>query len=444
MFERVNRFNRKLLLLILFISFLGILIGIGKNRKVSAVTDDVYEEIRVLTDVLTHLQKDYVEETESRTLIYGAINGMLDTLDPHSSFMPPEVYREMQMETKGKFEGLGIVIEKKKGLLTVVSPIEDTPAFKAGIQSGDYIIKIDGESTEKMTLHEAAMKMRGPKGTKVTITITREALTKPKDITLTRDVIPLRSVKHEVLDEGIGYVRISQFNEETASDFEKAIKKLNVLNKAPLKGLIIDLRNNPGGLLDQAVKVADKFIASGLIVSIEGRNKEQKMKFTAHRKGTLENYLLIVLVNGGSASGSEIVAGALQDYGRALVLGTQTFGKGSVQTIFPLKDGSGLKLTTAKYYTPSGRSIQAMGITPNIIVSYSRIDEGQESKEQPQLPSEKDLERHLEGIEAEDEVKEPKVKEPKEGRKKVLDSQLERALQILKSWELFQGLSLKK
>ena len=439
MFKRVNRLNRKLLILIVFISFVGILIGTGNNRRVSAVTDDIYEEIRVFTDVLTHLQKDYVEETESRDLIYGAIKGMLDTLDPHSSFMPPEVYREMQMETMGKFEGLGIVIEKKKEFLTVVSPIEDTPAFKAGIQSGDYIIKIDGEPTENMTLHEAAMKMRGPKGTKVTITITRETLKKPMDITLTRDVIPLRSVKYEVLDEGIDYVRISQFNEETASDFEKALKKLYAQKGDAPKRLILDIRNNPGGLLDQAVQVADKFIASGLIVSIEGRDKEQIMKFTAHRKGTLENFQLIVLVNGGSASGSEIVAGALQDHGRALVLGTQTFGKGSVQTIFPLKDGSGLKLTTARYYTPSGRSIQAMGITPNIIVPYSLgADEG-ESKDQPQHPLEKDLQGHLERIEAEEEGE-----KPKEGRQRVLDSQLERALQILKGVEIFQGLSPEK
>jgi len=317
MFKRVNRLNRNLFILIVFISFLGILFGMGKHRRVSAVTDDIYEEIRVFTDVLTHLQKDYVEETESRDLIYGAIKGMLDTLDPHSSFMPPEVYREMQMETKGKFEGLGIVIEKRKEFLTVVSPIEDTPAFKAGIQSGDYIIKIDGEPTENLTLHEAAMKMRGPKGTKVTITITRETLKKPMDITLTRDVIPLRSVKYEVLDEGIDYVRISQFNEETASDFEKALKKLYDQKGNAPKRMILDIRNNPGGLLDQAVKVADTFIASGLIVSIEGRDKEQIMKFMAHRKGTLENCQLIVLVNGGSASG---------DCGRGSTRPRQGFG----------------------------------------------------------------------------------------------------------------------
>lgn len=434
MFTRVNRFNPRLVLLIVLISFLAMLIGMGKDRKVSAVTDDVYEELGVFADVLKYLQKDYVEQTETKSLIYGAIKGMLDTLDPHSSFMPPEVYREMQMETKGKFEGLGIVIEKKKGLLTVVSPIEDTPAFEAGIRSGDHIIKIDGEPTENMTLHEAAMEMRGPKGTKVTITITREGLAEPMDITLTRDVIPLKSVKHEALDEVIDYIRISQFNEQTASDFQKALKKLNAQNGDSLR-LILDLRNNPGGLLDQAVKVADKFIASGVIVSIAGRDKKQKMRFTAHRKGTLEDCLLIILVNGGSASGSEILAGALQDHGKALILGTQTFGKGSVQTIFPLKDGSGLKLTTARYYTPSGRSIQAMGITPNIIVPYSRDPHGRESKEQPQRPSERDLKRHLKGLE--------EGKKLKEGEK-ILDSQLERAVQIMKSWEIFQGLSLKK
>ncbi len=438
MFQRINYFNRKLLLLILIISILGALIGMASNRKVAAITDNVYEDLRVLTDVFTHLQKDYVEETENRSLIYGAIDGMLNTLDPHSSFMRPEVYREMQMETKGKFEGLGIVIEKKKGVLTVVSPIEDTPAFKAGIQPGDHIIKIDGKPTKNLDLNEAAMKMRGPKGTNVTITITREGLAKPKDITIVRDIIPLKSVRHEVLEEKIGYVRISQFNEETASDFEKAIQKLHVLNKAPLKGLIVDLRNNPGGLLDQAVKVADKFITSGVIVSIEGRNKEQKMKFTAHRDGTLEDYPLVVLVNGGSASGSEILAGALQDHERALILGTKTFGKGSVQTIFPLKDGSGLKLTTARYYTPNGKSIQAMGITPSIIVPYSEAPDP-ELKGQAQRVMEKDLERHLEGME---ETREEK--EPKEGDKEVFDSQLERALQILKSWEIFQRLSLKK
>ncbi len=438
MHKRMNYFNPKLLLLILIIISGGVVIGAANNRNVSAITDDVYEDLRVFTDVITHLQRDYVEGTDNRTLIYGAIKGMLDTLDPHSSFMPPEVYKEMQMETKGKFEGLGIVIEKKQGILTVVSPIEDTPAFKAGIQTGDHIIQINGESTEKMSLNEAAMKMRGPKGTKVTITITRKGFTKPQDITIVRDVIPLRSVRQEELEKGIGYIRITQFNEGTATDFEKALQKLGVVNGAPLKGLILDLRNNPGGLLDQAVKIADTFISSGIIVSIEGRSKEQRMRFSAHSDGTLVDFPLVVLVNGGSASGSEILAGALQDNGRALILGTQTFGKGSVQTIFPLKDGSGLKLTTARYYTPNGQSIQAMGITPNIIVPYTEVSEP-ESKDQSRHVMEKDLERHLERIE-------PTVQGEKPGEEdsKPLDSQLERAVQLLKSWEIFQQLSLKK
>jgi len=438
MHKRMNYFNPKLLLVIFIILSGGVVIGVANNRNVSAITDDVYEDLRVFTDVITHLQRDYVEETDNRTLIYGAIQGMLDTLDPHSSFMAPEVYKEMQMETKGKFEGLGIVIEKKQGILTVVSPIEDTPAFKAGIQTGDHIIQINGEPTEKMSLNEAAMKMRGPKGTKVTITITRKGLTKPQDIPIVRDIIPLKSVRQEELEKGIGYIRITQFNEGTATDFEKALQKLGAVNGAPLKGLVLDLRNNPGGLLDQAVKVADTFISSGIIVSIEGRSKEQRMRFSAHADGTLVDFPLVVLVNGGSASGSEILAGALQDNGRAVILGTQTFGKGSVQTIFPLKDGSGLKLTTARYYTPNGRSIQAMGITPNIIVPFSEAPEP-ESKDQSRHVMEKDLERHLERIEPTG-----KGEKPGEGASKPLDSQLERAVQLLKSWEIFQQLSLKK
>src|SRR5512136_2409356 len=383
------------IVLVFFVVFLiGVFIGSGRSQKVSALPNSMYEDLKVFTDVIGYIQKDYVEETKSKDLIYGAIKGMLETLDPHSAFMPPNMYKEMQEETKGRFEGLGIEITVKDGILTVVSPIEDTPAFKAGILAEDQILKINGELTKNLNLLESVKRLRGPKGTKVTITIMREGLAKPKDFTLTRDVIPIRSVRYELLEKQYGYIRLSQFQEKTEGEFDKALKALEGDSKGSMKGLILDLRNNPGGLLDQAVKVADRFIDSGLIVSMEGRREDQKMKFYAHAQGTIPRIPLVVLVNGGSASASEIVAGAIQDHGRGILVGTQTFGKGSVQTIFPLKDGSGLRLTTARYYTPNGRSIQAKGIVPDIVVKPSRPEEEKEAVV-PKLPTERDLERHL-------------------------------------------------
>jgi len=338
----------------------------------------------------------------------------------------------MQEETKGRFEGLGIEITIKDSVLTVVSPIEGTPAYKAGILAGDQIVKIDGEPTKNFTLMDSVKRLRGPRGTKVTISIMREGFTKPKEFTLVREVIPVRSVRHELLEKEYGYIRISQFQEKTDDEFEKAMKALKEESKGTLKGLILDLRNNPGGLLDQAVKISDRFIESGLIVSVEGRKEDQKMKFYAHPDGSLEHYPLVVLVNGGSASGAEIVAGAVQDQGRGILVGTQTFGKGSVQTIIPLKDGSGLRLTTARYYTPNGRSIQAKGIVPDIIVKPSSPEEEKEALA-PKFPSEKDLERHLTDVSKEKEKsRKEEVKE-----KKAVDNQLERALELLKSWEIF-------
>ena len=346
----------------------------------------------------------------------------------------------MQEETKGRFEGLGLEITLKEGVLTVVSPIEDTPAHKAGIQSGDQILKIDGEVTKNLTLMESVKRMRGPKGSKVILTIMREGFPQPKEYPLIRDVIPVRSVRYELLEKQYGYVRLFQFQEKTDSEFDKAVKALEEEAKGGLKGLILDLRNNPGGLLDQAVKISDRFIESGVIVSIEGRREEHKMKFNAHpQDDNLARYPLVVLVNGGSASGSEIVAGAIQDHGRGIILGTQTFGKGSVQTIFSLKDGAGLRLTTARYYTPNGRSIQAKGIVPNIIVKPAPPEE-EKAAPPKQLPSEKDLERHL--MDAKEKEK-PKV-EVKEKEKKPADNQLERALELLKSWEIFKNIATKK
>jgi len=437
--------NFKIASVIFAVFLIGVLIGSGQSQKVSALSNQMYEDLKVFTDVIGLIQKDYVEETKSKDLIQGAIKGMLETLDPHSAYMPPTMFKEMQEETKGRFEGLGIEITLKDGILTVVSPIEGTPAFRAGVLAGDQIVKIDGETTKNFTLVDSVKRLRGPRGTKVTITIMREGLQKPKDFTLVREVIPVRSVRHELLEKTYGYVRISQFQEKTDGDFEKAMKALEEESKGALKGLVLDLRNNPGGLLDQAVKISDRFIDSGIIVSIDGRREEAKQKWPAHPDGTATRYPLIVLVNGGSASGAEIVAGAIQDHGRGILVGTQTFGKGSVQTIIPLKDGSGLRLTTARYYTPSGRSIQAKGIVPDIIVKPSRPEEEKEKEKEkesvtPKFPAEKDLERHLMDVEkgAAKEKEKPKKEEVKE--KKPVDHQLERALELLKSWDIFKNI----
>lgn len=442
--RRIGNYKTASIILVVFL--LGVVIGVSRSHKVGAVPNTMYEDLKVFTDVLGLLQKEYVEERSSKDLVYGAIKGMLETLDPHSAFMPPSTYKEMQEETKGRFEGLGIEITVKDGILTVVSPIEDTPAFKAGIVAGDQIVKIDGEITKNLSLMDSVKRMRGPKGSKVTITIMREGLPKPKDFTLIRDVIPVRSVRQELLEGHFGYIRLTQFQEKTDAEFDKAMKALEDESKGTLKGLILDLRNNPGGLLDQAVKIGDRFIDSGIIVSMDGRRENQKMKFYAHPQGTLPPYPLVVLINGGSASASEIVAGAVQDHGRGILLGTQTFGKGSVQTIFPLKDGSGLRLTTARYYTPSGRSIQAKGVTPDIVVKPIRPEEEKEVAA-PKLPTERDLERHLMDVEKEVPSKEPakeKEKTKEEAKeKKPADYQKERAVELLKSWEVFKNLAKK-
>lgn len=328
---------------------------------------DIYEELKAFTDVLAIVQRDYVRQVDSRTLVEGAIKGMLATLDPHSGYLDPDFYKDLQVQTKGEFGGLGIEITIQEGLLVVVSPMEGSPAEKAGILAGDVIVKIEGKYTKEFSLVDAVKKLRGPKGSPITISISRKGLKKLMDVTVIRDNIMVESVKSRYLGDGFGYVRISQFMEKTADDLKGAIERLiKATGKGTLKGLILDMRNNPGGLLTQAIRVSDLFLKGGVVVYTEGRVESQRQKFYAHDRGTEPDYPIVVLVNGGSASAAEIVAGALKDHGRALILGTQTFGKGSVQTITPLENGGALTLTTALYYTRSGNSIQAKGVVPDI------------------------------------------------------------------------------
>jgi carboxyl-terminal processing protease len=339
--------------------------GTGATKAVDRGA--TYEQLKLFTDVLAIIQNQYVDETEPKEVIYGAVRGMLRALDPHSSFMDPDSYREMQVETSGSFGGLGIEITVRDDQLTVVAPIEGTPASRAGVQPGDKIVKIEGLATKDMSLADAVKRMRGPKGTKVSITILREGQKELQDLTLTREIIQVQSVKVQELEPGIGYIRLRQFQERSAHDVEAGLEKLEKTGR--LSGLILDLRNNPGGLLSAAVEISERFLGGGkLVVYTEGRVRSQNMRFVANGRHAVTEVPLVVLVNQGSASASEIVAGAVQDHGRGVVLGQQTFGKGSVQTIIPLPDGSGLRLTTARYFTPKGRSIHGKGIAPDIAI----------------------------------------------------------------------------
>jgi len=414
------------------------LITTTMHRNSVAAGND-YESIELFTDVLSIVKKSYVEEVDTKKLIYGAINGMLSSLDPHSSFMSPETYKEMKIETKGSFGGLGIEISIKEGILTVISPIEDTPAYRAGIKAGDQILKIDDKYTKDLTIMDAVKRMRGTKGTKVTLSIMRDGFEKPKEFPLVRDIIQVKSVKFKTLDEGYAYVRIAQFQEKTDDDLQKALESLNESNKGKIRGLVLDLRNDPGGLLEQAVRVAEHFLDEGkLIVYTEGRDKESQMRFSSRKGDKQPNYPIVVLINSGSASASEIVAGALQDHKRAVVMGVQSFGKGSVQTILPLSDNSGLRLTTARYYTPSGRSIQAKGISPDIVVDRIELASGAEKKDSMHL-REKDLENHFENDKKESAAdKEEALPIYKTDEQVKSDYQLLRALDLLKGWEILK------
>jgi carboxyl-terminal processing protease len=427
------------LLVVLVLVSASFLVGAGMAKRVLARGDD-YENLRVFTEVLSLVQSNYVDDIEAKKLVEGAIKGLLRTLDPHTSYMPAEVYKEMQVETEGQFGGLGIEITVRDDQLTVVSPIEDTPAFRAGLKAGDRILKIDGESTKEVTLLDAVRKMRGPRGSPVTVTIMRDDFDNPKDFTITRDVIKIRSVSSRKIDENIGYIRMRNFHKSTADELEEALRDLE---EQKVTGLLLDLRNNPGGLLNQAVEVVDKFVGKDqLIVSTQGRVRNQNMRFSSKSDRPHLEYPLVILVNAGSASASEIVAGALQDHGRAIVLGVQTFGKGSVQTIIPLSDGSGLRLTTARYYTPKGNLIQGKGITPDIVVDNKPVEKADASQAARRQMREKDLPNALDKAKEDQEGKPEQPPTESEGRSSMPppeeDLQLQRAVELLKGWTVFK------
>ncbi len=436
---------------------------------------DTYEGLRLFSDVISEIENNYVEPVETKELIEKAIQGMVSGLDPHSSFLPPEAFDDLQSETKGEFGGIGIVITMRDNRLTVISPIEGTPAYKAGVQAQDIIIKVDGKTTKGMMLWEAVKKMRGDPGTPVDISIFRKGETEIIELTLVRAVIPLESVRYLTLKPGYGYLWVTNFRENTMDEVKNALDALKK-EDTPLKGLILDLRDNPGGLLDQAVKVSDVFLDGGTIVSIRGRDDQTGEEYKATPGSEAGEYPIVLLINGGSASASEIVAGALQDNHRALVLGTTSFGKGSVQTVRPLKDGYALKYTIARYYTPSGRSIQAEGIIPDLVVKRRMLDERAGDGFDANLIKEGDLENHLAGddeMEAIDEMIEDAVEKPEAADKDetademteaerlirlrdavydhsssdsnalLLDSQVNRAYEILRGYEIFQGMSGK-
>ena len=407
---------------ILFGFFVVTFAGMDKKEK-----NELFKQVELFSDSLAIIQSDYVEEVTPKDLIYGALKGMLSALDPHSQFLDPQTYSELKLDTEGKFGGLGIEITIKDSLLTVVTPIEDTPAWKAGLKANDRIVKIDSELTRDITLTDAVKKLRGDPGTSVNLTILREAEKKLLEFKITRDIIKIRNVKEgRILENGIGYIRLIEFRENAVKEMNQALKNLA---KEGMNALILDLRNNPGGLLDIAVKVAEKFLEKDkMVVYTKGRIPSQDLEFLSKEAKPIIDIPIVVLINAGSASGSEIVAGCLQDYKRAIILGTQSFGKGSVQTVIPLRDGSALRLTTSKYFTPQGKVIHEKGVTPDIIVEEGRIEIVQESV-------------GLESLHVFDDIEEKEDKEKKD-QEEVFDyksdNQLMRAVDVLKALKFYE------
>ncbi len=402
------------------------------------------DELRTFTGVLDAVKQDYVEPVKDKDLLENAIRGMLSNLDPHSAFLDAEAFQDLQVGTSGEFGGLGIEVGQEDGFIKVITPIDDTPAQRAGVRAGDLIVRLDDTSVKGMALSDAIQRMRGKPNTSITLTIVREGVRKPLKIKLVREVIQVRSVKSRLLEPGFAYLRITQFQAKTAQSLQQELQTLEQQNKAPLKGLVLDLRNNPGGVLNGAVDVADDFLEDGVIVETKGRGNGSDQSFKATPGDLLKSAPMVVLVNGGSASASEIVAGALQDHHRALILGERTFGKGSVQTILPLGNGTAVKLTTARYYTPNGRSIQAAGIEPDIKLKPLKI--GADDGSDPDFIKESDLTGHLrndradkiESKEPENLPDTPKITGADSGLAQN-DYQLYEALNLLKGMTLLQN-----
>jgi len=449
----LNKKHHIKLWLALLIAVVFWTVGPGFYRNLSADGAETYKGLKLFSDVIGLVENNYVDPVDSKELIEKAIQGMVHSLDPHSSLLSPDDFKELQIDTQGEFMGIGVSITMKDGFVTVISPIEGTPAYKAGIKAGDKIIKVNGKTTGD--LREAVKMIRGPKGTEVVVTIAREEVKKPIDFKIVRDIIPVESVKTIVLKPGYGYIWITNFRDNTIDDLVSDLEKLES-TKTPLKGLILDLRDNPGGLLSQAIEVSDLFIEKGVILSIKGRKEKNTQIYKATPNKVKRNYPIVLLINGGSASASEIVAGALQDQKRALILGTTSFGKGSVQSVEKLRDGYGLKLTIARYYTPSGRSIQATGIQPDIIVKRRIVDKEDMDDISEGMLKEKDLQNHLEAVPEKDQKNKREGDEKEKTLKKLniektkfiygqlkpeqllTDNQVTRALDILLSYEIFK------
>ncbi len=432
-------FSTRNILLVSLGLILGVSLTIGQG--VLAERDDIrqtplpLDELRTFTEVFGKIKSDYVEPTEDSNLLENAIRGMLTGLDPHSTYLDPEAYKELQVGTSGEFGGLGIEVGMEDGFVKVISPIDDTPAQRAGMQAGDLIIRIDETPVKGLTLGESVKLMRGKPGSKILLTVVREGADKPLKIKITRAVIKVNSVKSRMLEPGFGYIRITQFQSNTGENLINKISDLKRENDANLKGLVLDLRNNPGGVLNAAVAVSDAFLEDGLIVYTEGRVNDSEMKFKATPTDIVKGAPIVVLVNGGSASASEIVAGALQDHKRAIIMGNTTFGKGSVQTILPMHNGAALKLTTARYYTPNGRSIQAEGIVPDIKLENVKLAELEASAFEP--IKEANLSRHLENGNGETEDSDQENEE-------TADETTEEEPLVKKDYQLYEALNLLK